>query len=233
MRIIVSQLTRMDAPRICVAGIHPDTGRHIRPTTGRRNPLTRALLTNEGGPLTLGALIDLGETTTNPDPPETEDHLFWPDQMNLLGQLSSKRYLEMLRAHARSSLNAIFGPSLARHARTYAVDQGHGHSSLGILRSQRKPSILVDRYGKLRLRLPTKEGPAYLPVTDVRLVERDQATIKLEAVEDLNSRMSRGIETLLMLGLSRAFHKDGDECDRHWLQVNGICMSDRPLGELP
>jgi hypothetical protein len=153
--------------------------------------------------------------------------------MELLGRLSSKRYLEILRAHAQPSLTAIFGPSLARHARTYAVDQGEGHSSLGVLNIRRKPSVLVDRYGKLRLRLPTKEGTAYLPVTDVRLVERDHATIKLEAVEELNSRMSHGVETLLMLGLSRAFRKDGDEHDRHWLQVNGICMADRPLGELP
>jgi len=34
-----------------------------------------------------------------------------------------------------------------------------------------------------------------------------------------------------MLGLARAFQKPGDDCERHWLQVNGICMTDRPLGE--
>jgi hypothetical protein len=231
--MVVNHLTRMDAPRICIAGIQPDTGRHLRPTTGRRNPLTRTLLAEEGGALRLGALIDLGETTANPNPPETEDCLFWPDRMKLLGRLSAKRYLQLLRAHAQPSLSAIFGPALARQGWTYAVDQGQGNSSLGILRSRHTPIVLVDRYGKLRLRLSMKEGPAYLPVTDVRLVERDHTTINLDAVEELNSRMSRGIEPLLMLGLSRAFSKDSDEHERHWLQVNGICMSDRPLGELP
>jgi hypothetical protein len=233
MHIVVNQLTRMDAPRICVAGIQPTTGRHIRPTTGRSNPLTRTLLAEEGGPLALGALIDLGEVRTNPDPPETEDHLFWPGRMAVLGRVSSDRYLEILRAHAQPSLKAIFGPSLARHSRTYAVDRGQGSSSLGILRSQRKSSVLLDRYGKLRLRLPTKEGAAYLPLTDLRLVEVDHTTINANAVEDLNARMGRGIESLLLLGLSRAYRKDGDEHERHWLQVNGICMSDKPIDQLP
>jgi hypothetical protein len=45
--------------------------------------------------------------------------------------------------------------------------------------------------------------------------------------------MKRGIEVYLMLGLTRAFLKDGDDRERHWLQVNGICMADRPLGEQP
>jgi hypothetical protein len=223
----------MDAPRICVAGIQPDTGRHIRPTTGRSNPLTRELLCEQGGPLALGALIDLGEVKANSSPPETEDHLFWPNRVRTLGRLSSSRYLEVLRAHAQPSLNAIFGPSLVRQAWTYAADQGRGSDSLGILRTRRRPSIDLNRYGKLRLRLPTAEGPAYLPVTDLRLVESDHTTIKLDAVEDLNARMGRGIESMLLLGLSRPFRKDGEQRERHWLQVNGICMTDRPLGELP
>jgi uncharacterized protein (DUF488 family) len=36
-----------------------------------------------------------------------------------------------------------------------------------------------------------------------------------------------------MLGLARAFLKDGDDRERHWLQVNGICMADRPLSDRP
>jgi hypothetical protein len=223
----------MEAPRICLAGIQPQTGRHVRPTTGRSNPLTRELLAEEGGPLALGALIDLGEVRASPDPPATEDHLFWPGRIAVLGRLSARRYLEVLRAHSRPTLSAIFGSSLIRHARTYAVARGHGSNSLGILRSRRRLHVVLDSYGKLRLRLPTREGAAYLPLTDVRLVESDHTTIKVTAVEDLNKRLDRGVENLLLLGLSRAYRKDDDEQDRHWLQVNGICMADRPLGELP
>jgi hypothetical protein len=223
----------MDAPRICVAGIEPDTGRHIRPTTGRSNPLTRRLLSDEGGPLALGTLIDLDEVSANPDPPETEDYLFWPDRTRAIGRLSPNRYLEFLRGTTSYSLRAIFGEELERHHWNYAMEKGHGGTSLGILRVQRKTDIQIDRYGKLRLRLSRPERPAYLPVTDLRFVEADHQTIKADVVADVSARMKRGVEVLLMLGLARAFLKKDDDRERHWLQVNGICMVDRPLGDSP
>jgi hypothetical protein len=85
----------------------------------------------------------------------------------------------------------------------------------------------------LRLRLNDEKKPAFLSVTDVRFVEADHKTIKIEVVDDVRARMRRGVEVLLMLGLARAFQSKGDSRERHWLQVNGICMSDRPLAEQP
>ena len=233
MRVIVSQLTRMKAPRICIAGIQPTTGCHVRPTTGGSEQLTRALLAEEGGPLALGTLIEPGEVKPSPDPPETEDHLFRPRRIEVLGRLSANKYREVLASNARPSLRAIFGPALVRQGGTYAVEQGQGTASLGVLRSRRRAGLKINRYGRLRLRLPTAQGVASLPVTDLRLVEPDHETIRTDAVDDLNRRMNRGVEGLLLLGLSRAYRKDGDEHERHWLQVNGICTFDRPLGELP
>ncbi len=113
------------------------------------------------------------------------------------------------------------------------MEKRHGGASLGVLRVQRTPDIQIDRYGKLRLRLSRPESPAYLPVTDLRFVEADHRTIKSDVVADVSARMKRGVEVLLMLGLSRAFLKEGDDRERHWLQVNGICMADRPLGGAP
>ena len=151
----------------------------------------------------------------------------------MVGQLSPSRYLELLNEHARHRLHEIFGDELVRQGRTYAVDKECGTISLGVLRVRRKPDLKVDRYGKLRLRLSDEKQPAFLPVTDVRFVEADHKTIKTEVVADVRARMQRGVGVLLMLGLARAFKKPGDDCERHWLQVNGICMTDRPLGEQP
>ena len=222
MRIVLNHLTRMDAPRICIAGLDPDAGRHIRPTTDRPHPLTRTLLADEGGPFALGALVELGEVTPDPEPPETEDHLFWPERAKVVGRLSPNRYLELLNEHARHRLHEIFGAELGRHDWTYAVDKNCGAVSLGVLRVRRKPDLEVDRYGKLRLRLNDEKKPAYLSVTDVRFVEADHKTIKTEVVADVRTRMQRGVGVILMLGLARAFQKSGDDCERHWLQVNGI-----------
>jgi hypothetical protein len=35
---------------------------------------------------------------------------------------------------------------------------------------------------------------------------------------------------LLMVGLARAWRAAGDDLERHWLQVNGICLEDQPFG---
>ena len=60
MRIVVNHVTRMTGSRICVAGIDTVTYRHVRPVTGPRNPLTRELLRDNGGPFGAGALVDIG-----------------------------------------------------------------------------------------------------------------------------------------------------------------------------
>jgi hypothetical protein len=223
----------MEAPRICVAGIDPAAGRHLRPTTGRDHPLTRELLAQEGGPFALGALIELGEVTPDPQPPETEDHRFVSRRVQALGRVSPKRYLELLHEHAHDRLDAIFGEDLVRHGWNYAVDKDRGAASLGVLRVRRKPDIDVDKYGKLRLRLNYGRKPAFLSVTDVRFVAPDHKTIKTDVVDDVRARMRRGVEVLLMLGLARAFQRSEDDSERHWLQVNGICMTDRPLADRP
>jgi hypothetical protein len=122
MRVVINHLTRMDAPRICVAAIAPERGQHIRLISAAGDPLTRDLLAENGGPFALGTLVELGETTP---------------------------------------------------------------------------------------------------------------TIKTDVVADVNARLQRGIQVLLMLGLARAFRRSEDDSERHWLQVNGICMADRPLGAEP
>lgn len=229
MRIVVNHLTRMDAPRICIAGIDPDAGRHIRPTTDPTRPLTRGLLVEKGGPLALGSLIELGDVIPDPKQPESEDHLFVPEKARSIGRLTPNRYLEVLLEHATNRLGDIFGDALVRYDWNYAVDKDRGTASLGVLRVRRKPDIEIDRYGKLRLRLNDEDKPAFLPVTDLRFVESDHKTIKGSTVEDVRQRMHRGVGVLLMLGLARAFQRSGDDHQRHWLQVNGICMMDRPL----
>jgi hypothetical protein len=233
MRVVLSHLTRMDAPRICIAGIDPDAGCHVRLTTDRFHPLTRDFLADEGGPFALGSLVELGEVTPDPKAPEVEDCRFQPERTRVLGRVSPNRYVQLLDQHARRNLHEIFGDELVRHSWSYATDKGCGTASLGVLRVRHKPDLEVDRFGKLRLKLNEESKPAYLSVTDLRFVEADHKTIKREVVADVRERMRRGVDLLIMLGLARAFAKPDDSCERHWLQVNGICMMDRPLAEHP
>jgi hypothetical protein len=214
MEIIVNHLTRMKAPRICIAGIESGTSRHVRPTTGPASPLTRSILAQQGGPFRLGAVLDLGPATPQPSLPETEDHRFQPRRARLVRQLDADEYAQELYGRAHEDVETIFGPALARHDWNYAVDQGTGDRSLGILLVQRRADLTADEsFGKprLRLRLNDSEKPAFLSVADLRFWEADHATVKLNVVEDVRRRMRQGVETILMLGLARAFkgHDEG------------------------
>src|SRR4051794_6475061 len=96
MRIVVNHLTRMATPRICVAGIDPETGRHIRPTAPSNEPIDRRLLDEEGGPFGIGTLVELGDVRTTPSQPESEDHLFATAAAAAARQLEPNEYLQIL-----------------------------------------------------------------------------------------------------------------------------------------
>ena len=76
MEIVFNHVTRMSrAPEICIAGIDAEAFTHVRPLSAN-DPLTRALLREEGGPIGMGSLVDVGPVVPQPSPPEVEDHAF-------------------------------------------------------------------------------------------------------------------------------------------------------------
>lgn len=229
MQIVVNHLTRMAAPRICIAGIDPETGRHIRPTTPSTDPIERSMLDEEGGPFGIATLVDLGNVRANPSRPESEDHLFATAAATDIKQLEPDEYLQLLDDIAEDDLGSIFGADLERRGRSFAVEEGRGTVSLGVLRVQQTLELEIDDYGRLRLKLSDVGEPAQLGVTDIRFVEVDHRTLKQDVIEDVRRRLAAGVDLFLMVGLARAFVASGDDRRRHWLQVNGLCMEDRPL----
>jgi hypothetical protein len=71
-----------------------------------------------------------------------------------------------------------------------------------------------------------------LRVTDARFYEPDQMTIRTDLVHDVRRRLAGKMHTYAMLGLAHAIHDD-DDGDVHWLQCNGVCLADRPVGDSP
>jgi hypothetical protein len=218
----------MRAPRICVAGIDVATDRHVRPTTPATDPITRNLLEEHGGPFALGAVVELGTVRPDPHPPESEDHVFATAAAAGVGHITADEYLQLLDDVASDDLETIFGPELERRGRSFAVPEGRGAVSLGVLRTHEAPELFVDDWGKLRLRLNDVDPPAQLGVTDLRFVEADHSTLKPDLIENVRLRM-RHHDVLVMVGLARAWRAAGDDLERHWLQANGICLEDRPF----
>jgi hypothetical protein len=234
VRIVMNHITRMGDGRICIAGIDPDTADHIRPTTLREDPITRALLRAEGGPLAIGAEVDLGEIEPDGSPPEVEDHLFQTAELEHVRDLPDGEFLEVLAEAAASDLRGAFGPALKRHDWKYAIDKAAGRASLGVVRSRTIPTVEIDkRYGKLQVRWNDPDPQTYLSVTDVRFYEEDHESIREDTVKDVNRRLRRGVGCSLMLGVARPWRKPGDTRERHWLQLNGLVLDDRPTGDAP
>lgn len=219
----------MTHPRICVAGISEESGAHIRPVTAKSDLLTRSLLAEEGGPLQLGSRIGLGETKALPNPPESEDCWCETTNFKALGSLDDEEYLDLLESVSAPDLATAFGPELRSNGRSYAVDAGEGRHSLACVRASAEERLVLS-YGRPRLR--DRDG-ALVGVTDLRFFESDQKTPRVDFVAEINQRLEDGVPAYLMFGLARAWKKPGDDRSRHWLQVNGICLADRPRGSTP
>lgn len=169
-----------------------------------------------------------------PNPPETEDHRVATRHLTRVRTLGGDEYLDQLNAVADPDLEAAFGPALQRVTKwKYAIDEGAGRASLAVVKAQRRPDLEVDRYGRLQLRFNDPEVPTFLSVADIRFVEADHTTIRTDVVDDVHARIQKGVGVYVMFGLSRAFTAKGDDRARHWLQVNGLCLEDKPAGSTP
>lgn len=229
-QIVVNHLTRMVSPRICVAGVEVESEAHLRPLATQNGPLTRTLLSENGGPLQIGATIELGAAEPRPDPPETEDHSVDVACMESHGVLEADEYLELIDTVSHRSLRNAFGGELKRRGRSFAVEVGEGTCSLGCVRPRKQPELEIDDFGKPRLVLKDTLAPAFISIADLRFYEEDQQTINGEVFRSAQRRLLHGVGVWVMFGLARAWQATGDDAERHWLQVNGLCFEDSPLG---
>ena len=211
-----------------MAGVDIHTLKHVRPVL-RYGRLTTDLLRRNGGPLDIAAVVDLGPTVYAGRPPEVEDHYVNSARATWLFDDDPNDYWEFLNQVAHESLAAIFGSDLEQWEGSYTLDVGEGHASLGCLAPEEQPWLYVDHRGAVRMVLECMTPSADLAVTDLRMYERDHKTPRVDLVTDVQSRIEAGAEVILSVGLTRAWRKQGDTAERHWLQINNIHLQDDPL----
>ena len=227
MHIVINHLTRMQPGYICVAGLDPQTREHIRPVL--RGRLTRDLLRAEGGPFDIGALVDLGATAGAGAVPEVEDRAFTPWNVTYLREYESSAFWSLLLAAAQPRLTNIFGPELRQAGATCALDAGKGLASLGCLVPTGRPHLIASDLGSVRMRFSDGDMSVTASVTDLRLYHDDQRSPRLDVLADLNARLAHGVAVVLSVGVSREWTKPGEDVARHWLQVNGVHLGEKPL----
>ena len=231
MRIILNHVTRMNHPRICVAGLEQNMLEHVRPTTPKTDLITRDLLRSEGGPFGPGALVDLGHVEPEGQRPEVEDHLFATAQARLVRDLSDEEYLNALESAKHEGIVDAFGPDLLEvRPGKHAIPAGQGVRSLAVIEIE--ASELYVGWDKLYLDVADNGLQAKLRVTDARFYAPDHKTVQRDVVNDVSRRLRDGVPTYAMVGLARAMHDD-DGGDVHWLQCNGLCLADRATSDVP
>lgn len=212
---------------ICVAGIEPEKGKHVRPVLNRR--LSASLLKSHGGPFEVGALVDLGGVKYVGSPPEVEDHLFDSSRARNIKRLAPQDFWKILSTGVAPDLASAFGSDLESQGNGCAVLGGKGCASLGSI-SVDQATLDIDPWNKIRCGFRSGSFEVELSVTDLRFVEADFATPREKNVELASRKFAKRTAAILCVGLARAWQKPGDMHERHWLQVNNIHFSDDPLG---
>ena len=235
MRIIVNHVTRMQHGYICVAGVEPHSGRHVRPTLNGKLRLTDSLLTTHGGPFDIASLVELGAVRSVGNAPEVEDRQFSGVEAYAIGVVSPTDFGNLLRQTARNTLTDIFGADLQQHGSTCVVAMGKGAASLGCLALTSRPRLVVYEGTAIpspRLQFTDGVFDLTAAVTDLRLYESDYATLRRQVIASLNERFAQGAAVILSVGLTRPWQKPRDTAERHWLQVNNIHLVDHPVWRL-
>ncbi len=225
MQIVVNHLTRMQPGYICVAGIDPSNGQHIRPVL-RSERLTRNLLALNGGPFGIASLVDLGPVKYCGQAPELEDHCFHFLNVRNLGIVSPERFWQLLQSTTHTSMVDIFGPAIQPFRNGCIIDVGTGKASLGCLIPTNPPKLSLTRDARIRAYITDGTFTVNLSVTDLRLCEADHKTPKEGLIRKINARIQSGTPVILSIGLTRPWKHPDDAVERHWLQVNNFHLKD-------
>jgi hypothetical protein len=215
----------MQAEYVCIAGIDPSNGQHVRPVL-RYGRLTRNSLALNGGPFSMASLVDLGPVTYCGQAPELEDHCFHFLNARNIGVVSPKQFWQLLQSTACRSIAEIFGPAIQSFRRGCIVDVGAGRASLGCLIPADPPKLSVTHDGKIRANITDGTFSVNLSVTDIRLCEADHTTPKGNLIREINARIQSETPVILSIGLTRPWKHADDTTKRHWLQVNNFHLKD-------
>ncbi len=213
MKILITDLTRMQGGHICVAGIDIDKNKRVRPVAGES--LSGRLLVTNGGPLDVRRVIDIGRTAPRRSRPEIEDVRFEPRSIRLLSTMPEAEFVQRLTKLAAADLSAI-GDDLQPRGRNLVVPEGKGKCSLVIVKMTGTLHVHINAKGRLRL---DWHDDIELPITDLRLFENDLRTPDRRKAEWLQHQLAAEGERFVCFGLGRPFE------GFHWLQINNIHLS--------
>jgi hypothetical protein len=231
--LVVTDITRMEGDRVCVAGLLED-GTAVRPLCGRSGPTERWLLPARDARVVPFAILDL-KVERAPKlllAPHTEDRNVPDKGHRLLGTLPDPERVTLLADSLSPSVRAIFGAEVRADGQGQwgrYVRAGEGTRSLGTILASRIQAVRYQHYPErgrwdYRLRFHDASGEEFqLAVVDLAFRQR------LDALRDggltPDAAAARTLHTLqqqsvyLRIGLARGWVKHPDRC---YVQVTGV-----------
>ena len=232
--MIVTDLTRMQRPAVCVAGFFADDGASVRPVmpyeSGKR--ITENFIWSGVELIVLPfAEVRLDFRDQISDPPHTEDWEIDPKcRPELVRVLPTDERRDFLEDHLDGSVAEIFGAPIQEDQ---YINKGEGHRSLGAVLAKRIWTVGygVRRYKDgeekwdYRIWFTDHGGQQYgLAVTDLtfRTACDYLSTQKEWAADKVGGWLTgflRDHDVYLRIGLARGWEKHPDRC---YLQVTGV-----------
>jgi catechol 2,3-dioxygenase-like lactoylglutathione lyase family enzyme len=224
-QIIITDLTRMQAGRVCVAG-YDESGQCIRPVLPHTGISESSLLV-KGKPVVFPfAVVEYNFLGHKPGPPHTEDWRYDPASVRLVKRADETQTQKALDKSLFPDVAAIFEQPI-QHDLGYYVMDGQGPRSLGTVQPRSINKVIHEqRDGKWDYRLEFVDGSGVvyrLKITDLAFRYYCDAQRKGgRAPNDLSAQLTstfRSGNTYLRIGLARGWEKQPERC---YLQITGI-----------
>lgn len=225
--LAITDLTRMQEGRVCVAGCDED-GRCIRPVLPPPG-IHESSLYSRGQPIVFPfAVVEYNLRRAVPHPPHMEDWRYAARSVRFIRRLDEDRRREVLAHSLCDDVSAVFDVPIL-HRPGHYVRAGAGSRSMGTIRPQRVNWTTYEQAAegkwKYRLRFTDGGGASWqLTVTDLtwRYYLDHQRTRMGFAPARIGADMTRALtkrECYLRLGLARGWEKFPDRC---YIQVTGV-----------
>ncbi len=227
-QIAITDLTRMQEPKVCIAGYTRD-GRCIRPVVPYRGIPEWFLRKDDCLIVRPFAVVELDLLRHTPQAPHTEDWEIDRFHRRLIKpQLPDEKKQRLLERTACNSVAEIFGAEIYDDLGFY-VKAGEGERSLGTIRPVEITALVYKPKSgdKWDYRIVFKDQSARifrLAITDLAYRHYlDYGRVQLSyPLGDFIPQLARFFNqhtTFLRIGLARAWEKFPDRC---YLQVTGI-----------
>lgn len=231
IKLIITDVTRMKKPRVCVGAISEDWD-SIRPVLPYPGIQESFLYINDQHVIRPFSRITLDLIKPIVDPPHTEDWLFTEEIIDYRGELQEDHKLKFLNEILDPTVDSIFGTEVNHINSSCFVGYGTGKRSLGTIKVKSIENVnLTNNNGKISYRISFKDQASIsynLSVTDLsfRYYVKNNANQSHKNFSAITKKIEENLqkaETYLRIGLGRAWSPADSNIKPHcYLFITGV-----------